>query len=407
LAAAASAPSTHSAYSLPQLAQRLGATLQSQLPAEALEAITIHQLAHPRLARTQADLIYAPSPAAYQALQQPGVQCALVEAGAPVPENLLAEGKVFVVVPRLRLALAELLSLFEKPAWLAPGLHPTAVVHESATLGQAVTVGPYAVVGPGSVLEDGVQLHAHVSVGANCQLGQGSLLHAGVRVGDRVQLGQRVILQPNAVIGADGFSYVTPEKGSIESAKASGGSIEAQNTLHRRINSVGTVVLEDDVEVGACTTIDRGTLAETRIAKGTKIDNLVQIGHNNTVGEHCLIVSQVGLAGSCKVGNRVVIAGQSGFADHLSVGDDAIVMARSGVMRDVEAKTVVGGAPAMPRKQAFETMAYMSKVKPLYQDVKAMKKQLAQLQEQLAALTQAEETAAKPETIPAGGTRHD
>jgi UDP-3-O-[3-hydroxymyristoyl] glucosamine N-acyltransferase len=394
---APSLASAQASYSIAQLLQQLGATVETQQPSEFLDTLRIQRLAHPALAQQASDLVYAPSPKAYAVLQASNAEanrvcCALVEAGAPIPEALLEAGHTFLVVPRLRVALAQLLNLFETPAWLEPGIHSTAVVHPSAQLGQAVQLGPYVVVGPHTVVGDGCQVHAHSTIGADCQLGAGCCLHAGVRLGDRVTLGQRVIIQPNAVIGADGFSYVTPEKGSIESAKASGGKVEAQNQQHLRINSVGTVVLEDDVEIGAGTTIDRGTLAETRIAKGTKIDNLVQIGHNNQVGEHCLIVSQVGLAGSCKIGNRVVIAGQSGFADHLTVGDDAIVMAKSGVMKDVEPKSIVGGAPAMPRKQIFETLAYMSKIKLMYQDIKALKQQLNALEAQHVATTPEAET---------------
>jgi UDP-3-O-[3-hydroxymyristoyl] glucosamine N-acyltransferase len=147
-----------------------------------------------------------------------------------------------------------------------------------------------------------------------------------------------------------------------------------------RINSLGTVVLEDDVEVGAGTTIDRATLGETRIGRGTKLDNQVMIGHNNTVGENCLIVSQVGLAGSCKIGNRVVIAGQAGLADHLTVGDDAIITAKAGVMNDVPAKEVVAGLPALPRRQTMTNLIYINKLKDMVGDIKSLKKRLEQLE---------------------------
>jgi len=212
------------------------------------------------------------------------------------------------------------------------------------------------------------------------KMGERCLLHSGVRLGERVILGKRVIIHHNASIGADGFSYVTPEPGSVESAKASGGKVTGQNTEIFKINSIGTVVLEDDVEVGACATIDRSNLGATLIKKGTKIDNLVMIGHNNVVGENCLIVSQVGISGSCEIGNRVVIAGQAGLADHLKVGDDAIVMAKSGVMRDIEPKEVVVGIPALPRRETLQNVLYMGKLRELFQEVKSLKKRLAELE---------------------------
>ncbi len=174
------------------------------------------------------------------------------------------------------------------------------------------------------------RLVCNVSVGAEVTIGDHTLLHAGVRIGDRCEIGSRVIIQPNVTIGGDGFAFVTPEPGSVESVRKTG-EVRSFNNEIIRINSLGNVVIEDDVEIGAGTCIDRGTLGETRIGRGTKLDNLIQVGHNATIGSNCLIVSQVGLGGSSKVGNRVVIGGQSGLPDHVTVGDDAVVHARSGI----------------------------------------------------------------------------
>ena len=377
---------------LSQLLERLQREASDLVQGYQLEGpvdVTLETVVHPANASKKTDLVYVPTVSALQALQLTDATVAVIEASlrqeeAAQCEELLKQGASFLVVPRLRVALALLLNVFNKPAALEVGIHPTAEVDPTAELDDSVRVGAYCVVGPNTVLSARVSLYPHTVVGADVTIGADSVLHSGVRLGDRVELGKRVVIQSNAVIASDGFSYVTPQAGSVEAAKQSGGDVTAQNTDILRINSIGTVVLEDDVEIGACTTIDRGTLAETRIAKGTKIDNLVQIGHNNTVGQNCLIVSQVGLAGSCNVGDRVVIAGQSGFADHLTIGDDSIVMARSGVMRDVEPKTIVAGSPAMPRKQAFETVMYSSKLKAMYQDIKALKKQLKTLEASLA-----------------------
>jgi UDP-3-O-[3-hydroxymyristoyl] glucosamine N-acyltransferase len=195
-----------------------------------------------------------------------------------------------------------------------------------------------------------------------------------------VMVGNRVTIHHNASIGADGFSYVTPEPGSIESAKTSGGKVTAQNSQIFKINSIGTVVIEDDVEIGACTTIDRSNLGATLIKRGTKVDNLVMIGHNNVIGENCMIVSQVGISGSCEIGNRVVIAGQAGLADHLKIGDDAIIMAKSGVMRDIESKEVVVGIPALPRRETLQNVMYTGKLREMFQELKALRKKVEDME---------------------------
>jgi UDP-3-O-[3-hydroxymyristoyl] glucosamine N-acyltransferase len=181
------------------------------------------------------------------------------------------------------------------------------------------------------------------------------------------------------VIGSDGFSYVTAKESRHEKHAAKDSTSVASEGV-MRINSLGYVVLEDDVEVGACTCIDKGTLAETRIAKGTKLDNLVQIGHNNTIGQNCLIVSQVGISGSCTIGNGVVIAGQTGLADHLQVGDNAVIMARSGVMRDVEANATLLGAPALPHREAMANMAQLVRLREIAKEVKQALKRLEALE---------------------------
>jgi UDP-3-O-[3-hydroxymyristoyl] glucosamine N-acyltransferase len=377
---------TEGLLSLNTLVERLQKVVQAESWGNA--NLEVGAIVHPRLAVCPACMVYAPDLKALQALEEGPAKTAVVALNAEIPEEVLERlqknGCGLLKVERPRYALALLSQWFDKPAFVPAGIHPTAVIDPSATLETGVTVGPYAVVGPTTHVGQNSILHAHVSVGADCELGEGCLLHAGARVGDRVTLGKRVILQPNACIGSDGYSYVTPEKSGHEAARETGGAAnKGQTSKLERIQSLGTVVLEDDVEVGACACIDRGTLAETRIRKGTKIDNLVQIGHNNQVGEACLIVSQVGLSGSCTIGNRVVLAGQAGLADHLTVGDDALVMAKSGVMTSVEAGSVVGGIPAQPRRLIGEQLVYLSKLKTMHQSIKALEKQVAELQKQM------------------------
>lgn len=341
--------------------------------------LLVSDLAHPRMITDPDQMVLILDASALGLLDKSPypVKAAVVANGIEVPDGLL-EG--YISVERPRFALATLLSIFEKPLHAQPGIHPMAVVEAGAQIHPSASVGAFVYIGENAKIGANVILMPHVTVGAGAMLDAECILHAGVRIGERVMLGKRVIIQHNASIGADGFSYVTPEPGSVESAQASGGKVTGQNSQILRINSIGTVVLEDEVEVGACATIDRSNLGATLVKKGTKIDNLVMVAHNNSVGENCLIVSQVGIAGSCEIGNRVVIAGQAGLADHLKVGDDAIIMAQSGVMRDVEPKSVVMGAPAMSKREAFQNYMYTNKLKDLFQDMKALKKRVAELE---------------------------
>jgi UDP-3-O-[3-hydroxymyristoyl] glucosamine N-acyltransferase len=272
--------------------------------------------------------------------------------------------------------MAVLTCLFEQPVrgW-GPGHHPTAVVAEDAIIGEGVELGPYVVVGTGASIGAGCRLLSHVTIGAGAMIGPGGLIHPGVRVGDRVRIGARVIIQPNAVIGSDGFSFVTPERGSVETAKETG-RVEAANLTLRRINSLGTVEIGDDVEIGAGATIDRGTVAATTIGSHTKIDNLVQIGHNVRIGSHSMLCGHVGIAGSSVIGDRVVLAGKVGVADHVTIGDDAVIAAGSGVGSTVPAKAVMMGFPAVPRERALEQLLHVNRLKSLFADIVNLKERL-------------------------------
>ena len=303
-------------------------------------------------------------------------RAAVVGADAAIPDGAL-DG--YIEIPRPRYALAGITALFDRPVYRESGIHGSAVIAANAAIGEDVSIGAFVVIGPGAVIGDRSVILSHVSIGANARIGADCLFHPGARVGDRVTIGNRVILHHNASIGADGFSFVTPEPGSVEAAKATG-RVEATNTTLRRINSLGAVVLGDDVEVGANAAIDRGTISDTRIGRNTKIDNLVQIGHNVQVGENCLLCGQVGIAGSAKIGNRVVLAGQVGVGDHVSVGDDAVVGAKSAVGSDVPPRTVVLGIPAVPRDRAFDQMLNIGRLKSLFADVAGLKNRLKALE---------------------------
>src|ERR1700722_18334121 len=311
-------------------------------------SVPIERLVHPALVQGDSDLALVLSPSAGSILASGKISNALL------PEEVERDlTRNQIVVKRPRLVLAKLLELFDRPVHVAPGVHPSAVIDSSATIGQNVSIGPFCWIGPRCTIADHTRLVAHVSVGADVTVGENTLLHAGVRTGDRSQIGNRVIVQANAAIGGDGFAYVTPEPGSIESARATG-EVRSFNNALIRINPIGTVVIEDDVEIGAGSCVDRGTLGETRVGKGSKLDNLVQVSRNVTIGRNCLIVAQVGLGGSSKVGHRAVRGGRAGLTDHLTIGDDALVTAQAGMSKDVAAKSIVMGSPAIPKAQYVE-----------------------------------------------------
>jgi UDP-3-O-[3-hydroxymyristoyl] glucosamine N-acyltransferase len=272
-----------------------------------------------------------------------------------------------------RHALAVLTRLFERPVHRGSGIHPSAVVAPDAQIEHGVSIGPLSVVGPRARVGAGTAILAHVTVGADAVIGRDCLIHPGARIGDRVVIGDRVILQHNVSLGADGFSYAGP-------APAEGAAGQDMRKLER-ISSLGTVVIGDDVEVGANSAIDRATLAATRIGRNTKIDNLVQIGHNAEIGENCLICGMVGISGSVRIGDRVILAGGVGVADHVTIESDAVIAAGSGVIRDVPAKGEMFGYPAVPRKRAFEQIKYLARARTLFTEFGELRKRIAALEQ--------------------------
>ncbi len=234
----------------------------------------------------------------------------------------------------------------------------TALIHPTAKLGSDVTVGPYAIIGPGAVIGARCQLHPGVQVGRNCRLGDDVTLYPRVVLYDDCVLGDRVIVHANAVIGADGFGYRT------------------HMGKHLKVPQLGTVEIGNDVEIGAGTTVDRGTFGPTRIGEGTKIDNLVMIGHNCQVGRHNLIVSQVGLAGSVTTGDYVVMAGQVGIADHLTIGDRVVLAAQTGVASHVPSGVTMFGTPARPIGETKRIVIASAKLPEVLKDLRRIKEKL-------------------------------
>jgi UDP-3-O-[3-hydroxymyristoyl] glucosamine N-acyltransferase len=257
------------------------------------------------------------------------------------------QGQVYVRTRDPSQVLSKIALELEAKFWSKPSgkIHPLAVIDESAVIANSAYVGPGCVVGADAVIGHRVYLQANCYVGKKVTIGEGSILYANTVVQDYCELGKEVILQSGCIIGSDGYGYIT------------------QEGKHARIPQIGNVVLEDHVEVGANTTIDRARFHETRIGQGTKIDNLVQIGHNVTVGAHSLIVAQVGIGGSTKLGKSVTIAGQAGLAGHLNIGDGAVVAGQAGLTRDMAPGEKVRGTPALPFYE-FQRIATLSKHLP-------------------------------------------
>ena len=279
-----------------------------------------------------------------------------------------------------RITLSHLTTLFApEPAVLGSGVHPLAVVDASAQLEAGTFIGPFCTVGAGSRVGAGTMLISHVAVGADVTIGENGIFHPGVRIGDGCRLGSRMIVHGNAVIGADGFGFATADADVVATAKASGKAVGNQGAL-LRIASLGNVEIGDDVEIGAGSCIDRATFATTRIGNGTKIDNLVQIGHNVTIGNDCRICGCVALSGSVVVGDRTVVGGNTGIADRVEIGEDVLIMASSSVGSRVPSRAVYGGTPAVPRDRALEQVMNISRLRFLFRDVKRLKERMASLE---------------------------
>jgi UDP-3-O-[3-hydroxymyristoyl] glucosamine N-acyltransferase len=239
------------------------------------------------------------------------------------------------------LAYARALRIFHPDRPFVPTIHQTAVLDPSARISKNVSIGAYVVIERNVEVGPGVRIFPSVTIYEGAKIGEGSVIHSGVSIREGSEIGKRVIVHNNSVIGSDGFGFAKDEEGHW-----------------LKIPQSGRVIIEDDVEIGACSAIDRASVGETRIGHGVKIDNLVQIGHSCTVGEDSLLCGQVGLAGSSRIGRRVILAGQVGIAGHLSVGDDAVLMAQSGTFRNVPAGKVLSGVvPAFDHRESLRCMA--------------------------------------------------
>ncbi len=278
----------------------------------------------------------------------------------------VAAGRDDIVVLRAKdpyLAYTRALRIFHPEPSFEPFIHPSAVIDSTAKIDDHVWIGACAVIGRNVEIKAGVRIYPNATIYDNAAVGKDSVIHSGVAVREDTQIGERVIIHNNAVIGCDGFGYAKDEE---------------RHWL--KIPQTGRVVIEDDVEIGAGSTIDSASVGETRIGRGTKIDNLVQIGHSCTVGEDSLLCAQVGLAGSSHIGNRVVLAGQAGVAGHLTIGDDVVLTAKSATSHDVPDGKVISGIPAFDNRDWLRSTAAFRRLGEMQRTLRELQKQLAAIE---------------------------
>ena len=274
------------------------------------------------------------------------------------PAEFQSESKTVIQVKDARIAFAQVLPLFFPEKQFIPGVHPSAVVADSANIAETAHIGPNCVIGENVTIGDDAILEPHCTIGDNSALGQACHLFPNVSVYHGCRLAKRVRIHSGTVIGSDGFGYVFDQ------------------AHHRKIPQIGGVIIEDDVEIGANCTVDRGALDDTKIGRGTKIDNLVQIGHNVIIGEHCIIIAQNGIGGSSKIGAYSILAGQAGVAGHLKVGSKSVVAAKSGVINDLEGNQQYMGYPAIPASEAKRQIVAVKKLPNLVKRVRELEKRL-------------------------------
>ena len=313
------------------------------------------------LERAQAgDLSFLTNPKYYKAARETHASALIVGPDCPPLDVPL------LIHQNPYLTFAKAIKLFYQTPPARAHIHPTAWIADTAQIGKGVAIGAYTVIGEDAIIGDDVEIKEHCVVYPHAIVGAGSLLHSGVTLREGVTVGKRCVIQNNAVIGADGFGFARDD----------------QDHWYK-IPQVGSVIIEDDVEIGACSTIDRAALGETLVRSHTKIDNLVQIGHGSTLGTNCLIASQVGLAGTTTVGNNVILAGQVGAAGHLTIGDGVIAIAQTGIPHSVEPGRTISGSPFVDHKLWLKASAVYAKLPDLYKTIRNLENRIQTLEKQL------------------------
>ena len=263
-------------------------------------------------------------------------------------------------------SFVKVVELFHKPFRPEPGIHPTAVISSSAQVGKDVSIGPFADVGDNVKIGDKTVIFAFAAIYPGVKIGKETVIHSHVSIREDVRIGNRVIIHNNSVIGSDGFGYLRDKDSSSV-----------------KIPQVGTVIIKDDVEVGANTAIDRAALGETVIKKGTKIDNLVQVGHNVEIGPNSILAGQVGISGSVKIGKNVVMGGQVAVADHVKIGDNVMVAGKTGITRDVPDNSVIAGFPHQDIREWRKSSISFSRLGELIKDIQGLKRKIGELEKKI------------------------
>lgn len=286
-----------------------------------------------------------------------------VHAGAIIVEKEVPAGdNTLVVVENPRLAFSQLLVLFHPRQSVASGIHPTAIIDDSAVIGENTAVMAYAVIGKHVKIGDNCTIYPSVFIGDNVTIGNDTTIYPGAVIHENCVLGQRDVIRAHAVIGGEGFGFAT------------------ENGKHTRIPQIGNVEIGDDVEIGACTCIDNATLGSTKVARGTKVDNLVHLGHNVEIGEDCFIIAQTGIAGSTKAGNHVIFAGQTGCTGHITIGDNAVFAGKTGITGNIKGGQIYAGFPARPHMEWSRTQVYLKRLPEMAKTIKTLEKKIAQLE---------------------------
>ena len=359
------------AYTVEEVATSLGASAAGDL------AMELSGPAQPETAGIQ-DLALAMDPRFIPDLERGHAQVAVLPEGTDWQALGL---KAAIFAPHPRYVLSGVNRIFEHPVHAPSGIHPSAIIAPDVELGDHVSIGAFVVIEPGAKIGRNARILSHASVAQNATIGDDCLLYHGVRIGARVKIGDRFIAQPNAVIGGDGFSFVNPEPGAVDAARSGRqpepGAIQKHGFA--RTNSLGAVTIGDDVELGAGSTIDRGTIVDTSVGSGTKIDNLVMLGHNVQVGEHCLLCAQVGIGGSSVVADRVILGGQVGVADHVNIGTNVVAAGKAGISSNVPPNRFIMGNPAIKAEANVESYKAYRRLPRLVEKVDMLQKQVSKL----------------------------
>lgn len=355
------------ALSIRDIANSLHATAHGDL------SLTVIGMAEPREARSN-ELALAMSEKYAETVKSSKANAALLAQDIDWKTlNLRAA----IVVDEPRFALAIVSALFAAAQRPKPGIHPLACISEGAKIGDGATIGPYTVIGHGVRLGKACRIATNCTIEDNSEIGDGAVIHAGVRIGANVTIGDRFIAHANSVIGSDGFSFAGDGESRVQEIRQTLQSGAGdQNCRQIKIHSLGTVVIGDDVEIGACTAIDRGTVSATVIGDGSKLDNQVHIAHNVRIGRDCLICGQVGIAGSATIGDRVILAGMTGVSDHVKVGDDVVAAGAAKIYTRVRAGTAVMGSPAIDMEKNIEIYKNLRRLPRMFKKILVLEKYL-------------------------------